>query len=545
MTTLKSVDGLPTKTSSVYRKDEKMLDKDILEQVNSLFSGLKSHYVLRATVSSGHEKADELSSFLTDFCSTSPMLELEKVPEDGGRLEFSIVKDGADTGITFRGIPGGHEFTSLLLAILNADGKGKNLPDAAIAARIKALDGSVRLRTYMSLSCTNCPDVVQALNVITLLGGDVEHEIVDGALWQDEVSSLGIQGVPAVYADGQLLHVGRGDLGVLLDELESKYGSSAVEAAEPVEHRYDVVVVGGGPAGASAAIYSARKGLSVALVAGRIGGQVNDTVGIENLISVPSTTGASLAAALGEHLGAYPVDVYANRSVEGTDFSGPLKVVEAKGGESFVAPAVIIATGASWRRLGVEGEAEHIGHGVAFCPHCDGPFYKDRHVAVIGGGNSGIEAAIDLAGICSRVTVLEFASELRADTVLQEKARSLSNVEILTSRQTVRVVGDGNKVTAIDVRDLTTGEESTIQLDGVFVQIGLVPASGPFKDSVEVNRRGEIVTDGAGRTSVPGVYAAGDVADVPFNQIVIAMGSGATAALSAFDDRVRGVLPVV
>ena len=351
-----------------------MLDKDILEQVKSLFSGLKSHYVLRATVSSGHEKADELSSFLADFCSTSPMLELEKVPEDGGRLEFSIVKDGADTGITFRGIPGGHEFTSLLLAILNADGKGKNLPDAAIAARIKALDGPVRLRTYMSLSCTNCLDVVQALNVITLLGGDVEHEIVDGALWQDEVSSLGIQGVPAVYADGQLLHVGRGDLGVLLDELESKYGSSAVEAAEPVEHRYDVVVVGGGPAGASAAIYSARKGLSVALVAGRIGGQVNDTVGIENLISVPSTTGASLAAALGEHLGAYPVDVYANRSVEGTDFSGPLKVVEAKGGESFVAPAVIIATGASWRRLGVEGEAEHIGHGVAFCPHCDGPF---------------------------------------------------------------------------------------------------------------------------------------------------------------------------
>ena len=241
----------------------------------------------------------------------------------------------------------------------------------------------------MSLSCTNCPDVVQALNVVTLLGTDVEHEIVDGGLWQDEVAALGIQGVPSVFADGELLHVGRGDLGVLLDELEAKYGSEGAGQAEPVERRFDVVVVGGGPAGASAAIYSARKGLSVAVVAGRIGGQVNDTVGIENLISVPATTGASLAAALQEHIGAYPIEVFANRSVEGADFSQPLKSVKAKGGETFVAPAVIIATGASWRRLGVEGESEYIGRGVAFCPHCDGPFYKGRHVAVIGGGNSG------------------------------------------------------------------------------------------------------------------------------------------------------------
>ncbi len=495
-----------------------MLDRDILEQVKTLLAGLKSHYVLRAVLSPGHEKAGELEGFLTDFCSCSPMLELQTEAADGGRLEFAIVKDGAPTGITFRGIPGGHEFTSLLLSLLNADGTGKNLPDGAVAARIRALKGPVRLRTYMSLSCTNCPDVVQALNVVTLMGTDVEHEIVDGGLWQDEVAALGIQGVPSVFADGELLHVGRGDLGVLLDELEAKYGSEGAAQAEPVERRFDVVV------------------------AGRIGGQVNDTVGIENLISVPATTGASLAAALQEHIGAYPIEVFANRSVEGADFSQPLKSVKAKGGETFVAPAVIIATGASWRRLGVEGESEYIGRGVAFCPHCDGPFYKGRHVAVIGGGNSGIEAAIDLAGICSRVTVLEFAAELRADTVLQDKARSLGNVEILTSRQTVRVVGDGKKVTAIDVRDLNTGEVSTLPLDGVFVQIGLVPASGPFAGLVDINRRGEIVTDGAGRSSVPGVYAAGDVADVPFKQIVIAMGDGATAALSAFDDRVRGVL---
>lgn len=489
-----------------------------MEQVKTLLAGLKSHYVLRAVLSPGHEKAGELEGFLTDFCSCSPMLELQTEAADGGRLEFAIVKDGAPTGITFRGIPGGHEFTSLLLSLLNADGTGKNLPDGAVAARIRALKGPVRLRTYMSLSCTNCPDVVQALNVVTLMGTDVEHEIVDGGLWQDEVAALGIQGVPSVFADGELLHVGRGDLGVLLDELEAKYGSEGAAQAEPVERRFDVVV------------------------AGRIGGQVNDTVGIENLISVPATTGASLAAALQEHIGAYPIEVFANRSVEGADFSQPLKSVKAKGGETFVAPAVIIATGASWRRLGVEGESEYIGRGVAFCPHCDGPFYKGRHVAVIGGGNSGIEAAIDLAGICSRVTVLEFAAELRADTVLQDKARSLGNVEILTSRQTVRVVGDGKKVTAIDVRDLNTGEVSTLPLDGVFVQIGLVPASGPFAGLVDINRRGEIVTDGAGRSSVPGVYAAGDVADVPFKQIVIAMGDGATAALSAFDDRVRGVL---
>lgn len=523
---------------------EIMLDRDILEQVRTLLAGLKSRYVLRATVTPGHQKEGELEGFLGDFCSCSPMLGLQTEHAEGGRLEFAIVKDGHDTGITFRGIPGGHEFTSLLLALLNADGAGKNLPDGALAARIRALKGPVRLRTYVSLSCTNCPDVVQALNVVALLGAGVSHEIVDGALWQSEVAELGIQGVPSVFADGELLHVGRGDLGTLLGELEARYGSVASGEPEPVERRYDVVVVGGGPAGVSAAIYSARKGLSVAVVAGRIGGQVNDTVGIENLVSVTKTTGASLAAALQEHLGAYPIDVFTNRSIDGVDFSRPLKRVEAKGGEAFVAPAVVIATGASWRRLGIEGEAEYVGRGVAFCPHCDGPFYKGRHVAVIGGGNSGIEAAIDLAGICSRVTVLEFAAELRADTVLQDKARSLGNVEILTSRQTVRVVGDGRKVTAIDVRDLGSGEVTTLPLDGVFVQIGLVPASGPFAGHVELNGRGEIVTDGAGRTSVPGVYAAGDVADVPFKQIVIAMGDGATAALSAFDDRVRGVLAV-
>ena len=510
-----------------------------MEQVREVLGGLKSRFTLRAVYSPQHPGADELAGFLDGFCSCSELLSVEKTETGDGRLEFSIVKDGADTGITFRGIPGGHEFTSLLLALLNADGLGKNLPDDTVAARIRALYGPLRLRTYMSLSCTNCPDVVQALNVIALLNPRVSHEIVDGALWQDEVDRLGIQGVPTVFADDGLLHVGRGDLGTLLRKIEDKYGSRADSAAEPLRREYDVVVVGGGPAGVSAAIYSARKGLRVAVVAGRIGGQVKDTVGIENLISVPRTTGSELAANLAAHLGDYPVDVFESRTVERAELAADHKCVYVRGGEIFAAPAVIIATGASWRRLNVEGEADYIGRGVAFCPHCDGPFYKGRHVAVIGGGNSGIEAAVDLAGICSKVTVLEFAGTLRADTVLQDKVRTLPNVEIYTSRQTMRVIGDGKKVTAIEVKDLNTGDVNTLPLDGVFVQIGLSANSDPFAGQLEMTGRKEIRTDSACRTSLPGVYAAGDVTDVPYKLIVIAMGEGAKAALSAFEDKVK------
>ncbi len=352
-----------------------------------------------------------------------------------------------------------------------------------------------------------------------------------------------MQGVPSVFANGELLHVGRGNLGELLGKIEDKFGTSGDAApVEPVVRDYDVVVVGGGPAGSAAAIYSARKGLRVALVGERIGGQVKDTVGIENLISVPYTTGAKLAGDLKEHLGHYPVDVFENRMIDKAELSGKEKRIYSSGGETFVSNAVIIASGASWRRLGVEGEAEYIGRGVAFCPHCDGPFYKGKHVAVIGGGNSGIEAAIDLAGICSKVTVLEFADELRADTVLQEKASSLDNVGIFTSMQTTRVIGDGGKVTGIEVRNRTTGETSEIALDGIFVQIGLAANSKPFADSLELTDRKEIKVDAFCRTSVPGVYAAGDVTNVPYKQIIIAMGEGAKAALSAFDDRVRGVI---
>lgn len=530
-----------------------MLDKEIINQVKGLFQNLKSHYALTTVIDDNHSKAAEMRAFLDDFSSCSPMIDLivETAGSNaaGGKTavpSFSISKDGTPTGITFLGTPGGHEFTSLLLAILNADGVGKNLPDEALACRIKAVKGPVRLRTYMSLSCTNCPDVVQALNVIALLNGGVSHEIADGELHQEEVSGLGIQGVPAVYADGELLHIGRGELITLLQKLEDKYGIDEQQAPTlalaPQTREYDVIVAGGGPAGSAAAIYSARKGLRVAVVGERIGGQVKDTTGIENLISVPLTTGTQLAADLKTHINRYPIDIFENRMITHAELLDKMKTIYCQGGECFKAPAVIIATGAGWRRLGVEGESEHIGRGVAFCPHCDGPFFKGKHVAVIGGGNSGIEAAIDLAGICRQVTVIEFADELRADAVLQEKAAAMPNIEIFKSMQTTRIIGDGKQVTAIEVRNRKSDEMSILPLDGVFLQIGLAANSRPFADSLDLTERKEIKTDAFCRTSVKGVYAAGDVTDVPYKQIIIAMGEGAKAALSAFDDRVRGII---
>lgn len=518
-----------------------MLDRNILEQVREIFRPLESHYTFQALYDPNHEQAQELKEFLDDVAGCSDKLSCAWSETDGLRLEFAILKDGQATGVIFRGIPNGHEFSSLLLAVLNADGKGKNLPDEALNRRIRALNGPIRLQTYVSLTCTNCPDVVQALNVIALLHPQVTHEMTDGALFQKEVDALKVQAVPTVYADGELLHVGRGSLGELLQKLEERYGTVRLDSA-PIRRTFDVLVLGGGPAGASAAIYSARKGLHVAVIAGHIGGQVRETVGIENLISVPQTTGAQLADALGRHISHYQIEVFENREIDKADLQGKEKSVRVVGGEVFIAPAVIIATGAGWRRLNVEGENEYIGRGVAFCPHCDGPFYKDRHVAVIGGGNSGIEAAIDLAGICSKVTVFEFADTLKADQVLQAKAGSLPNVEVFTSSQTTRVIGNGEKVTGIRVKNRLTGEEYDYPLDGIFVQIGLSANSAPFRDVLDVTPVGEIKVDSFCRTKLPGVYAAGDVSDVPYKQIIIAMGEGAKAALSAFEDRIRGVL---
>lgn len=376
---------------------------------------------------------------------------------------------------------------------------------------------------------------------MTTLNPRIHHEMVDGAIYQDEVEALKIQGVPAVFADGKLLHVGRGEFGELLNKLEAQYGIEE-NNLDKEEKSYDVLVLGGGPAGSAAAIYSARKGLNVAIIAERIGGQVKETVGIENLISVPETTGSQLADNLRTHIQRYPIDLLEHRRIEKVELIDNKKILSTANGEKFSAPAVIVATGASWRKLNVPGESEYIGRGVAFCPHCDGPFYKGKHVAVVGGGNSGIEAAIDLAGICSKVTVLEFLDNLKADQVLQEKLRSLPNVEVFVSSQTLEVIGNGDKVTGILVKNRVTEETRTIELDGIFVQIGLMPNSGIFHGLIDTNRPGEIVIDAHCRTNVPGIYAAGDVSTVPYKQIIIAMGEGAKAALSAFEDRMRGTI---
>lgn len=514
-----------------------MLDSALKEQLKTIFSGLTGEYIFDITVSPQHESRTELLDLLNDVAACSDKLSCRV--QEGEGLAFTLVKNGEKSGITFRGVPNGHEFTSLLLAILNLDGKGKNFPDEGICNRVKALKGPIHLTTYVSLTCTNCPDVVQALNAMTTLNSSITHQMVDGAINQAEVEALKIQGVPSVYADGKLLHVGRGEFGELLGKLEEQYGSSN-ENAETTLKEYDVIVLGGGPAGAAAAIYSARKGLRVAVIAERIGGQVKETVGIENLISIPETTGSLLADNLRTHMAQYPIDMLEHRQVEKVELDGKNKLITVKGGEQFSSPALIIATGASWRKLNVPGEVEHIGRGVAFCPHCDGPFYKDKHVAVVGGGNSGIEAAIDLAGICSHVTVLEFMEDLKADQVLQEKVKDLPNVTVFTNSQTTEVVGNGDKVTHLRVKDRKTEEERAIDLDGVFVQIGLVPNSSLVRGLVETNRMGEIVIDTHCRTNVPGIYAAGDVSTVPYKQIIIAMGEGAKAALAAFEDRMRG-----
>jgi len=514
-----------------------MLDADLAEQLKSVFGTLSSDLVL-SVAPSGHERQGELRELLDGLAATSPRLSVLESGHHSPVPRFALLKDGAPTGVVFRGIPGGHEFTSLVLAILNADGKGK-LPDAGVLARIKALRGPVRLRTFVSLECTNCPDVVQALNLMALVHDDFQHEMWDGALAPEEVERLRIQGVPAVFDGDVLVHVGKADLAGLLETLEEKLGVEASAVATDSVQEFDLVVVGGGPAGAAAAIYSARKGLRVAVVAGRIGGQVRDTLGIENLVSVPYTEGPKLSSDLRGHLESVGVAILDNRTVEEL-VDGETKELRLRGGELVRAAQVILATGAKWRELGVPGEKEYIGRGVAFCPHCDGPFYKGRRVAVVGGGNSGVEAAIDLAGICSEVTLLEFGETLKADAVLQRKLAALPNATVVRMARTAEVVGDGRKVTALKWEDRATGALVEKELDGVFVQIGLSPNSAVVKDLVETNRAGEIVVDGRGRTSKPGIYAAGDVTTIPFKQIVISMGDGAKVALAAFEDRLRG-----
>lgn len=516
-----------------------MLDQNLKDQVVSLFSNLKNNYTFKVEIAPSHPNKDELLELLAEVADCSEKVNLDT--SNGEDLSLTILKNGDDYGIKFRAVPTGHEFSTLLLAVLNLDGIGKNLPDETVTARIKALKGNVTLKSYISLTCTNCPDVAQALNVMTMLNPNIKHEIIDGGINEKEIEQLNIQAVPTVYINGELLHVGRSSMGELLSKIEEKSGTE-FNPSELAVKEYDVIVAGGGPAGISSAIYSARKGFSVAIVAEQVGGQLNETLAIDNMISVPQTTGSKLTANLKQHLNEYPIDVLENRKIEKVEVVNGQKQVKTSLGETLIAPALIIATGASWKRLNVPGEKEYLGSGVAFCAHCDGPFYKNKRVAVIGGGNSGLEAAIDLAGIASHVTVFEFMPELKGDQILQDKLNELSNVNIVTNAETLSIDGDSSKVTSLKFKHRESADLDTLDLDGVFVQIGLVANSQVFKNLVEMNKFGEIIVDAHCRTNKAGIYAAGDVSVVPYKQIVIAMGEGSKAALSAFEDKIKGRL---
>lgn len=512
-----------------------MLDSQIVEQLKTVFAKLEKNINL-VYASSTHADQSQLVGMLEQIAGTSANITVKASDVVASIPSFHVEYLGIPNGIYFRGIPGGHEFTSLILAILNSDGKGK-LPDELIASRIKRLNGPIKITTFISLTCENCPDVVQALNQMAIIHGNFSHEMVDGAYTQDEIKALGVQGVPSVMVDGKLIYSGRLNLVDLLSKLEETFGikSDTDEVRDLNLGEFDVVVLGGGPAGASAAIYSARKGLKTAILAERMGGQVQDTKGIENLIGITYTEGPALVAQLAKHLAEYPVKILEHRRVKNIK-QDAIKSIELESGEFLTAKSIIVTTGAKWRELGIPGEKEYMGRGVAFCPHCDGPYYKNKKIAVVGGGNSGVEAAIDLAGIVKEVVLFEFMPDLKADKVLVDKLKSLSNVSVVTEARTSQVLGNGEKVIGLEYENRQTKELMKIDLDGIFVQIGLLPNSGFIKDIVETTKFGEIVIDTKGRTSAKGIYAAGDVTTVPYKQIVIAMGEGAKAALAAFED---------
>lgn len=516
-----------------------MLDNNILDQLKSVFGKLEKNVEL-VYKTSEHADQKSLVEMLEQVASTSENITVRPAIGDHKAPfpQFHIEYEGRENGIYIHGIPTGHEFTTLILAILNSDGKGK-FPDDSVSARIKRLKGPIVIKTFVSLTCENCPDVVQTLNQMAVIHENFKHTLVDGGYTQDEIKALNVQGVPSVMVNDKLVYSGRLNLIDLLTALEKTFGTEDAIHSKVVNAdlgKFDVVVIGGGPAGAAAAIYTARKGLKTALLAERIGGQVQDTKGIENLIGVKYTEGPQLAAQLSGHIAEYPISVFEHRRVENI-VNGKEKIIALEGGEKITAKNIIVTTGAKWRELNIPGEKEYIGRGVAFCPHCDGPYYKGKKIAVVGGGNSGVEAAIDLAGIVKEVILFEFMDTLKADKVLVDKLKSLPNVSIVTEARTAQVIGDGTKVVSLEYEDRKTKNMMKVDLDGIFVQIGLLPNSGFIKDIVETTKFGEIVVDVKGRTNVPGIYAAGDVTTTPYKQIIIAMGEGAKAGLAVFEDQ--------
>jgi len=487
------------------------------------------------------KKSEELKQLLEEIEPMSEKISLRtEESTEVRRPSFAINRVGTDIGVRFAGIPMGHEFTSLVLALLQVGGHPSKASQEVIQ-QVQELEGEFEFETYFSLSCQNCPDVVQALNLMSVLNPNIKHTSIDGALFQDEVEQREVMAVPSVYLNGQPWGQGR----MTLEEIAAKLDTNSAEKeARKINQKdaFDVLVIGGGPAGSAAAIYAARKGISTGIAAERFGGQVADTMGIENLISVPYTEGPKLVAAMEQHVNEYEVDIMNMQRAEKlipAEQTGGLHEVRLANGGSLKARTVILSTGARWRQMGVPGEDEYRNKGVAYCPHCDGPLFKGKRVAVIGGGNSGVEAAIDLAGIVGHVTLIEFGEQMRADEVLQKKLRSLNNVKIITSGQTTEVVGTDGKVSGLNYTDRTTGESHHVELEGVFVQIGLVPNTEWLKGDIELSQHGEIIVNDRNETSIPGVFAAGDATTVPYKQIVISMGEGSKAALSAFDFLIR------
>ncbi|MFP5255253.1 MAG: alkyl hydroperoxide reductase subunit F [Acidimicrobiia bacterium] len=520
-----------------------MLDAALASQMETHLEKLTEPIELVASLDDS-PKSSELRELLTQIAGMSPLITFRDDGDDRRRPSFRVARTGTTVDVTFAGIPLGHELTSLVLALLWVGGHPPKV-DPEVVEQIRALEGDLRFETYMSLSCQNCPDVVQALTLMSVLNPDIDHVAIDGALFQDEVEARKVMAVPTVFLNGELFDQGRMTVEQIVAKLDT--GAAAKAAARIAEKdAFDVLVVGGGPAGAAAAVYAARKGIRTGLVAERFGGQVLDTMAIENFVSVPHTEGPKMVTALEQHVKDYDVDVMdLQRAValQPAAEAGGLHAVELESGATLRARTVVLSTGARWRTMGVPGEEEHRNRGVTFCPHCDGPLFKGKRVAVIGGGNSGVEAAIDLAGVVGHVTLLEFEPQLRADAVLQRKLRSLDNVDVVTSALTTEVLDRDGQVGGLRYTDRTTGDSHELRLEGVFVQIGLLPNTEWLEGTVELSDRGEIVVDERGRTSIPGVFAAGDATTVPYKQIVIAMGAGATAALSAFDHLIRTSAP--
>jgi alkyl hydroperoxide reductase subunit F len=516
-----------------------MLDDTMKQQLQAYLGKLQRPIRLIASLDEGASSA-ELRALLLDIAGLSDQVTFDESGSDARKPSFLIAREGESRGVRFAGIPLGHEFTSLVLALLWTGGHPPKV-EADVIEQIKALDGDFKFEVYMSLSCHNCPDVVQAASLMAILNPRVQTTVIDGALFQAEVDERQIMAVPMTYLNGQVFASGRMTVEEIVAKLDVK--SEAREAAKlSAKDPYDVLIVGGGPAGAAAAVYAARKGIRVGVAAERFGGQVNDTMAIENYISVLETDGPKFAAALEAQVRHYEVDIMnlqrADKLVAASEPGGLTEVHMANGGV-LKAKSVILSTGARWRNVNVPGEQEYKNRGVAYCPHCDGPLFKGKRVAVIGGGNSGVEAAIDLAGIVQHVTLIEFADALKADAVLVSKLKSLPNVSIHLNAQTTEITGDGSKVNGLGFKDRVSGEPKHVELEGVFVQIGLVPNTEWLKGTLELSRYGEIVVDAKGHTNVAGVFAAGDCTTVPYKQIVIAAGDGAKAALSAFDHLIR------